>query len=306
MQRSHSWARLGAIAILVLVFLPLLAGTAQARTNDRAKPVILVHGFDVEGNPGTSCHATWDDLKAAFRGWGHTGPLVAVAYYEYDSGCDHRIDHHGSHARHFGSGHYTDGGHSARTDIRHLGFHLAWYIWAHYSRDGQTVDVVGHSMGGLVIRYALAQVERGHPDFPESLLVEDVVTLATPHAGTRYALACAAVYRQCAQMRPGSAFLDWLATNAPEPDAEGGTDWTTIGSQADELVTGGSANGMAACHKVIYLLSSRVRHSDYQHLTSGARTADARHRDCPDGWITSTDYWWPTRRADLAVTFGTR
>jgi pimeloyl-ACP methyl ester carboxylesterase len=292
------------ITVLALAVSASPVAAATSRTNDRAKPVILVHGFDVEGNPGTDCGATWDDLKGAFRSWGYTGPLVATAYYAYDAGCDHAIGHHGDHATHFATGHTTTGGHTANTDIRHLGYHLAWYVYEHWTSQEQPVDLVGHSMGGLVIRYAIAQVERGDPEFPPRLLVEDVVTFGTPHAGTRFALACAAFYRQCAQMRPESSFMTWLRTYAAEPDGATGTDWTTMGSQADELVSTSSANAMAACHEVSYLATSRIRHTDYQHLRSRARSADATHRDCPGAWVTSYDYWWPVRRADLALTFG--
>ncbi|MFJ2591339.1 esterase/lipase family protein, partial [Streptomyces sp. NPDC087538] len=50
-----------------------------------------------------------------------------------------------------------------------------------YSAKGQTVDLVGHSMGGLIIRAALAGYAKGDPTWPDTLYVEDVVTLGTPH-----------------------------------------------------------------------------------------------------------------------------
>jgi triacylglycerol esterase/lipase EstA (alpha/beta hydrolase family) len=38
-------------------------------------------------------------------------------------------------------------------------------------------------MGGLIARYALARVQRGHRRFPPRLWIPNVVTLGTPHRG---------------------------------------------------------------------------------------------------------------------------
>jgi triacylglycerol esterase/lipase EstA (alpha/beta hydrolase family) len=62
---------------------------------------------------------------------------------------------------------------------------------------GQRVIAVCHSMGGLAIRSCLLQ----RPETP----VAKVITLGTPHAGTRTAYL--APGESCRQSRPGSAFL---------------------------------------------------------------------------------------------------
>ncbi len=79
-------------------------------------------------------------------------------------------------------------------------------------------------MGGLIIRYALAATALKHPDFPPNLLVEDVVTLRTPHGGSRGPGAGL----QGSQMAMGSQFLKSLERPEVgyEPDGRGGTDWT--------------------------------------------------------------------------------
>jgi len=70
------------------------------------------------------------------------------------------------------------------------------------------VDLVGHSMGGLLAR---ALVETG----PMAGKVRSVVTIGAPHQGSAIALLGAAL-RSMRQMRRGSAYLERL-NNAPAP-----------------------------------------------------------------------------------------
>jgi hypothetical protein len=295
------------ILALLAVALMVAAGATPvaARSDDRAKPVILIHGSDWAAPFGVGCASSFNEMRDRFRDWGHTGPIVKLAYYRYDRGCDHDFGHHRGHAQHHASGHDSTGGHTGGTSIRHLGYHLAWYIYDHYTRIGQPVDVVGHSMAGVVIRYALAQVERGHASFPPRLLVEDVVTLGAPHDGVKPIIETCPT-RQCRQMEPNSAFLTWLRFNAWEPDGLGGTDWTVIGAVDDNYVTAASGVAMGACHKVKYLGSSNVEHSDLLHDASDAQTADVERQDCPGGWLIDRSWDWPVRATDRALAFGGR
>src|SRR5439155_25572805 len=130
------------------------------------------------------------------------------------------LDDHGDHRMHFGGAgeHIKVGGvwrHTNETDIRHLAYHLAWTIYDLYASRGVAVEAVGHSMGGLMIRYAIAQVQGGNPDFPPSLMIAHAVTLGTPNGGDLHAQSCD--LQECVQMRPGSAFLRWLDRWARNP-----------------------------------------------------------------------------------------
>jgi pimeloyl-ACP methyl ester carboxylesterase len=302
-----------AALLLALLVAGSVVGTADARTNNRKKPVIFIHGLARDSS--SDCVSTWNDAKRKFRDWGHTGALVSLAYYGGDRRCDHWISHHGRHGNHHSSGHRR-GNHTADTSIRHLGYHLAWTIWRHYSSRGRRVDVVAHSMGGLIIRYALAQTQRHHPDFPRYLLVEDVVTMGTPHGGARWFAVCGLL--QCSQMRAGSDFLVWLERNAWEPDGRGGTDWSTFGSDDDLWVAADRAAGtgqarspnhayVGSCHKVWYLPWEEIGHGDFMHVTSKRITADVWRFSCRTGrWVRDFTSHFPVRRADLAVTFGNR
>jgi hypothetical protein len=237
-------------------------------------------------------------------GWEGGGRNWGVAYYKCDRNYDHWISHHGSHKAHFASGHVrrSDGSccaHTQNTNIRHLAYHWAWYVRDHFESRGRCVEAVGHSMGGLIIRYALAQVQRDHPAFPNAICVEDVVTFGTPHSGTLATFLCG--WLQCRQMRGGSEFLDWLRNNAREPDGRGGTDWTVIGSYDDLAVDEDSAVRMRAGHKVKYRGSTNIGHSDYMHETREAETAEVYWRNPPDPWYACADCAWPVLWAERAL-----
>jgi len=87
-----------------------------------------------------------------------------------------------------------------------------------------TVDIVGHSLGGLIARYYVQRLG-GHAR------VGTVVTIATPHRGTIVAwlLSPLAVVRQ---LRPGSELL--LELEKPAPGCT--TRFVTYSSDADELI----------------------------------------------------------------------
>jgi triacylglycerol esterase/lipase EstA (alpha/beta hydrolase family) len=91
------------------------------------------------------------------------------------------------------------------------------------------VDVVGHSLGGLVATYLLKSLDRGRR-------VRKVVTLGTPHNGTPAALLGALLFgafsRAIWQMIPGSPLLREIAA-LPVPD---GSELIALDSDADGLV----------------------------------------------------------------------
>lgn len=284
-----------ALAMVVVVLLAQ-ATPAAARSDDRAKPVVYVHGYNAFGD-GTSC-GMWNAMDSTLKSWGHTGGKATVRYYFGDTGCTNALESYGSNK------HYYPG--STKFDryvrLEHLGYRLAWMLYTEYSSKGIAVDVVSHSMGGLITRYALAQTQRRHPDFPPYLHVEDSVTLGTPHAGTGWANWCWTT--QCSQMRPGSSFIKWLSSYAPNPQGSGGTDWTAVGSYDDEIVSETSAVSMGAAHKVQYLGSSDVYHSDFYQDTTDSRTAAVRYSDNGGSWYSWYSAPWGVRWSDFALYLG--
>jgi hypothetical protein len=93
---------------------------------------------------------------------------------------------------------------------------------------GRKIDVIGHSQGGLQPRW----VTRFYPG--TRALIDDVVTLATPHHGTSVASLPALGCGACFQMAPSSDFLARLNSGDETP---GTVDYTSIYSTLlDELV----------------------------------------------------------------------
>lgn len=93
-------------------------------------------------------------------------------------------------------------------DIRTAADLLARHVEQTCEESGHSrVDLVGHSLGGLIARY---YVQRLGGD----ARVRTLVTLGTPHGGTR-AIPLLTPHPLVRQMRPGSELLQELATPAP-------------------------------------------------------------------------------------------
>ena len=88
--------------------------------------------------------------------------------------------------------------------LEELAGQVAKYIDAHYPKD-QKIDLVGFSMGGLVSRYYLQRL--GGLD-----RVQRFVSISAPNRGS--ILAWLIPNAGCRQMRPGSAFLRDLDSDA--------------------------------------------------------------------------------------------
>lgn len=289
------------LAVIATVFalFVAVAPAAEARTDNTSDRVLFVHGYDPWGTPTSSCDM-WGPMKTTLTSLGYTGPKTTVGYYDKQVSCDVSVIPYGATNKHYPP---SGGVHDRYVEIDHLGYELAWMIYERYSKNGQSVDVVAHSMGGLVTRYALAQVSRKHVDFPPYLYVGDVVTLGTPHGGSGYASWCWT--SQCGDMSYGSSFLNWLASYGSNPQATNGTDWTVIGSYDDSVISESSAVQMSAAHKVKYLGSANVDHGDYYNLTSLNSTADVYYQDNGGSWYAWYDGHWPVEWSKFSLHLGT-
>ncbi|MCH5673685.1 esterase/lipase family protein [Streptomyces gilvus] len=115
-------------------------------------------------------------------------------------------------------------------DIRTAAELLGRHIEEICERTGSSqVDVVGHSLGGLIARY---YVQRLGGD----LRVRTLVTLGTPHSGTRVA-PLANAHPIVRQMRPGSELLEELARPAPGCRTHFVSFWSDLDHLMDPLET---------------------------------------------------------------------
>jgi len=213
--------------------------------------IVLVHGFDPTGQ-GYSCDHYWGDAERAFRRWDPSVEVVTVGSVRGDHDCDMTIGRGGPN-----------------TPIETIGRELATAVYQTYSSQGIPVALVGHSMGGLVVRSAVASA--GSTGGPPFLLVPHAVTIESPHGGTDALVRCGLV--ECDEMGFGSAFLRHLE---PDPQGRGGTVWTLFGSAGDHLMSIASALGMRATHRVAY---ERPLYGHNPIVHDGSDAADARWRE---------------------------
>ncbi|MCX5560139.1 alpha/beta fold hydrolase [Streptomyces sp. NBC_00038] len=136
-------------------------------------------------------------------------------------------------------------------DIRTAAELLGRHIEEICERTGQDrVDIVGHSLGGLIARY---YVQRLGGD----VHVRTLVTLGTPHSGTRVAPLMNA-HPIVRQMRPDSEVIEELRKPAPDCRTRFVSFWSDLDQLMDPLET--------ACVDHPDLLAQNVRVSGVGHL----------------------------------------
>lgn len=266
------------VATTMLLSVSFVVPRAAAAGNTH-RPVLLIHGYAALGCPGFSGTGYFGTMMSFLRERGFDQGLVPVGYYSCDTSVGASVDGFGGADSYYGAtGHEQapDGRLSQNrdADIRHLAYQLAWMIYTDYAIRGVGVDIVAHSMGGLIVRWMLYRIQAHDPSFPSALYVPEVVTLGTPHAGVGWAAFCWTA--QCRDMTPDSGFLRELNRGAMDPQATGGTDWTIIGSDHDMVVSDRSALHMGHVHRVEYV-SPAYGHSDYLSDTSTATNAQVTY-----------------------------
>lgn len=136
-------------------------------------------------------------------------------------------------------------------DIRAAAELLGRHIEGICERTGsKQVDIVGHSLGGLIARY---YVQRLGGD----LRVRTLVTLGTPHSGTQV-VPLANAHPIVRQMRPGSDLIEELTLPAPDCRTHFVSFWSDLDHLMDPLET--------ACVDHPDLLAQNVRVSGIGHL----------------------------------------
>ncbi|MCU1356821.1 MAG: hypothetical protein JWM89_2239 [Acidimicrobiales bacterium] len=236
----------GALVALVAVVSIAAATTAcePARKPARNNPVLLVHGWSASG--GTDCGGAFDRMIGQMKSEGFTGPFVKVGFYTGDSNCDMTLRDWGS----FDNG-------SSWKDVAKA---FSKYVSATYSTKAKTVDVVGYSMGGDIVRGAVYGSSIKESGFSAPIKVQDAVAFGSPFNGAAwYSSFC--LWGQCSTMKPGATDIKWLNQNG-NPQGDGGTEWTVFGSDADAVTPVDSALDMSVPD------ARKVRYPDVPHTGS--------------------------------------
>jgi hypothetical protein len=276
------------LCLLLVASVPLLAfGAASTSVPEiSSRPILFIHGFNPFGI-GENCRNDWSKMENSLGQNGYTGPKITLGYYHDDSHCDVKITPHGT----------------ILTHIPEISKDLAWYVYNNFSSKNVDVDIVAHSMGGLVLRYAIYRVAVGDSSFPPYLLITHAATLASPFTG--YSLTAESchinvVNLQCDDMFPLSGFIEGLKNpEALVPQGRGGTIWSDMGSNADFIersdgfVNSSSATSMQipSSAKIILPWHMLVFHTLYTHNKKViadmtqilARTSQNQAADLPHG-----------------------
>ena len=236
------------------------------RSDNLSKPIYFIHGHSGI-QTGVDCNNSyWRDAISFYKNNGDPAfaqTVKTVGFYFQDASCDVAISIEGHDV-----------------PIEELGRRMSWEIYNRYSRYGRAVDILTHSMGGLIAMTAISGTQRKLRGWAPYIFVEDVTTLATPFAGiTNLGVLCVGNV-QCDQLQVGSTFFQqWSADN---PQADGtGTDWTLIGSYDDDIVSESSATAMAhPGHKLLYHRRfSSDRSVSHSNIT-GTVVGDYNFRRC--------------------------
>ena len=163
--------------------------------------------------------------------------------------------------------------------IEDLGAAFATFLSGLTYTDGkpvEQVDIVAHSMGGLVLRSYLSGKQNAAGAFqpPSAPQVRKAVFLATPHFGTSVASFFGGLTNQVKELSSGSAFLFGLDTWNQGTDDLRGVDAVAAAGNAGN---GGAGNPSGFDDGVVALTSAslqfylpgRTRVIPYCHITSG-------------------------------------
>lgn len=172
------------------------------------------------------------------------GSVLTIGFYRGDTGCSYNLydlygNPHQASCDYAGPVVFVSPATRGTTDedIGAIACRLGWFIYDNYSSYGVNINLIGHSMGGPLIRYMMVQVAAHNPSFPPYLYVQDAVTFDGPIGGTQWGgsyLTCGGGCWQGQELDPssqaGRTFYSQLKSNLNPQGAGPGTDWTAMGS----------------------------------------------------------------------------
>lgn len=238
---------------------PVITPPAKPVTPPTHTPVLFLHGALLgPGCVGTNPAGVASALHAVLARHHWTGKLLPVDYYCGDAGPGTVDIRNGTRP-------------TADTSITDIAGLLAWYVYRTYSSKGIAVDLVGHSMGGLIMRDALNHV--GQHGFPPFLLVRDAVTISAPFGGIPARAVCPL---QCRQMLTGSDYLAGLNAKPSAPSGQGGTGWTVLGGSPCDYIPAASTLSLRGAMAVDFAPKAAQCYTHVTYLSDTSARQDLR------------------------------
>jgi pimeloyl-ACP methyl ester carboxylesterase len=281
--------------------------------------IVFVHGFRpgdgqiptaVKGSgEGFNCYKNyWSDAIEFLRERG-LGDFRTIQYYNGDTNCTN-----GEETRYSSNLHqdlyrrnctdYHAGKKGTQWEgtndesLYHLSCLFAQYLHHNFGQSNNDVILVAHSMGGIIVRETMYQMQEhaGQSPFPDTIgRVTKAITFNTPHGGVpdgAHFFACGGC-TQVEELGTKNVFMSELSKYGlnPQPDllTKGlTTEWTVTGSECDLLVRPPSAIGMHARHAVVYPLGSNTCYGHGEALNDKIVDQDSIQYACdtgnPDGY----------------------
>ncbi len=224
----------------------------------KGEDVLLIHGVDGSGSGANGsgangdCRANnnWGDSLSLLQGQQWVGNLITIGYYSGDHDCDAYL-YNSPDGQYYCKGYYDSVTGNNNEDDRHLACMLAWYIWENYTVNTWTVNVVAHSLGGVLLKEALYKtgvattgLTQNHDShFPAYLNIDHVVTIASPlggvpKGGASFMCKCTEVSE--IEWGGGAIYGDLTSTDGRNASGLNGTNW----------LMEGQANGNLGCDHV--------------------------------------------------------
>lgn len=308
-RRRSRISRLAAVLAALGLVVAGLVGTATeaSAANDVSRPTIFVHGYNVYPW-GVDCASQYNTISSELRRVGMRNNTQSVGFYSGDTNCNANL--HGS-----GYLHGVDYADSA--SWKAVARAMSWYVWDNWTSRGIKIDLIGYSMGGLIVRGALYGAQIGEPGFAPPIDVGNAIALGAPFGGADGAWLCGPVAAtQCLSMAAGSPDLIWLNRSC---DAQGrySTLWTVFGSTADTVARVPSATKMCTWPDRTYVLDNVVHNGSGSYIdlpwvthhvieTIGGQTSriyGGLPNKCLDVKNMSTAYGTPVQSFDCNNTY---
>jgi len=246
--------------------------------------IVFVHGYKPgplgparRGSPdGHDCQKYWGDATN-FLGDRGLGDFRLVQYYTRDTSCTNGVETRYSSDLHddvyrtacldYPSGKADNEGTNDES-LYHLSCLFAQYLYHNF--DNRNVILVGHSLGGIIMRETMYQMQKhaGQSPYPPTIgHVTDAITFNTPHGGPKdllTILACSGC-RNGAEVKADSELMQELRNYGRNPQTSAGwTSWTAIGSECDPVMYPKSSIDMDASHTIVYA-DDETHNTCYDH-----------------------------------------